>query len=212
MSDEPDEDVDLNDPEDDAPAWTPPAQGPPNEAMAEYAMERARNIDEWKAQRSRAYEAQMVKRFLVHFNLRPNDFALRESCRVFDGSGEPSFLWLLDQQPTFPLYLVGHFIPYAHQMELPQLFKRFHKTPLYAAYETLRASMPDEMNEGPAGVLLPWGGLGDMILHDYPDLEVKGARMSWLIDDRVLYLDHLGDKAKKAGFLYGLSKLWSPDL
>lgn len=168
--------------------------------------------DAWLSRKEANYEARMVRLVLKHFGLQAKEKELIKQSFTHTGKGSLTFDGLLQECPGFPVRLGARDIPYVFQISLNDLRRRFTRTKPYQAYEDLVDDKLVGCHTSVSGLIFHWPEFGEVVLHDDKTLDVSGFRMSWTIGRpaKPVFLDLLADNQKQTGFLYALSRVWTP--
>src|SRR3989344_601496 len=178
---------------------------------------------EWLQQKEASYEERIVRRVLDRFRIRSCEADLREWSRAY-GDGSITFTSFNALFPEFPVFLHTLSLPRLHELTLSDLDRNFYKTRLYSALQDF-AELEPEAHSGSFGMVVPWGGQGDMILHNSTLIPERGFRITWQLGRTLpmLHLERFGTaRASKTqpenvpildepeSFLDAVARIWVP--
>lgn len=151
-------------------------------------------LDKWIEKKESTYEDRVVKKVMTEVGLGSAIPALKRYVDELTGERGSllNFQAFHDTYPSFPTRLCTKDYVKAHEITVPDLFKRLTNTRPYRAFMEMKETIADGEQYGSWGLIFPWNGLGQAILHNNRNLDVMGTRIVRPMGDRqIVYLDIL---------------------
>lgn len=172
-------------------------------------------LQEWIGNINRTYEARMVNHVLSFFGLDKGVAkSIKARCEEVTGKSELTFYWFHEVVRGFPIKFGTKRLPAKAVADMTDenVDRRFTTTWHYKAYVDLQAESGLEESDW-LGLIFPWPGRGDCVMHNCHHLETHGGRRSWrsLKPDRTYYFDLLANKSQGKGVLPWISTIWEPN-
>lgn len=162
------------------------------------------SLDQWIESKQAVYEEKIVKKVLTYFKLEANIPMLKREAKEWSGEDDHlTFSWFHYRWPSFPVRLCTQQTVYSHQISVTDLYKRFTTTKMYKAFAEADEYIPDMEQYAAWGLVFPWAGMGNAILHNSHFIPC-GTRFMKDIAGKRVYLDIFND------FLEAVAASWVP--
>lgn len=113
-----------------------------------------------------AYEERIVKKIMTTGGVANKIGRLGMRAKEATGHGKILFTWLMDEYPSFPVFLVPRRLGLIYQAGVKHLFNNFDKLPTMNEWALIKAEADPAM---PLGLVFDWAGVKgtQMVMHNW---------------------------------------------